>query len=214
MSALSKLSGPELIIKTAHEHYGQLTLLCIGPLTNIAVALQQEPQLFMAIRNIILMGGTSGFPFAEWNIRSDARAAQIVLSAGIPITLIGMNVTTRCYLRAQDLERLRQHDTSQTRLLSKLITVWQRHRPRAHSPLPYLHDPLVIAAACHADYLRYEEMTMRILTHGPFKGYTIARFLDGPIVHAAVDVDAQQARSWVMQRLLAPMDSSLHAQTS
>ncbi len=211
---LSKLSGPELIIKTAYEHYGQLTLLCIGPLTNIAVALQQEPQLFMAIRNIVVMGGTSGVPCAEWNTRSDARAAQIVLSAGIPITLIGLNTTARCRLQKHDLEQLRQQNTAQTQLLSKLIEVWQRHRPRGHAPLPYLHDPLVIAAACHTTFLHFEEMTIRILTHGPLKGYTIARLFDGPIVRAATAVNAQQARTWVMQRLLAPLPPSLHAQTS
>src|SRR5207248_2914551 len=89
---ISTLSGPELIIQTALAHPRQLILLCIGPLTNIATALRMEPRLFMAIRRVILMGGTSGYPFPEWNIRSDTQAARIVLGAGIPITLLGWNV--------------------------------------------------------------------------------------------------------------------------
>src|SRR5437764_3138770 len=99
LSAISTRSGPELIVETGMAHHGRLTLMCIGPMTNIATALKLEPRLFMAIRRIMMMGGTSGFPFPDWNVRSDARAAQIVLGAGIPVTMIGWNVTTRCQLR-------------------------------------------------------------------------------------------------------------------
>ncbi len=141
-------SGPELIVEKALAHPGRLILLCIGPLTNLATALQMEPHLFMAIRNIIMMGGSSSIPWPEWNVRSDARAAQIVLAAGIPITLLGWNITTRCHLRAEDIERLRDHKTPRTRLLSNLITIWQQHRPRWQPSYPFLHDPLTIAALC------------------------------------------------------------------
>ena len=110
--ALSTTSGPALIVKTALASPGQLTLLCLGPLTNVATALQLEPQLFMAIRSVVMMGGTSGVPFPEWNVRSDTRAAHIVLAAGIPITMIGWNVTTRCQMRTRDVEQLRRAASS------------------------------------------------------------------------------------------------------
>jgi purine nucleosidase len=95
---LSPYSGPELIVQMALAYHGNLTLLCLGPLTNVATALTIEPRLFMAIRNIVIMGGSSGFPVPEWNVRSDALAAKIVLASGVPITLLGWNVTTR-YVR-------------------------------------------------------------------------------------------------------------------
>src|SRR5579859_5503238 len=137
---ISNRSGPELIIEKALAHPGRLTLLCIGPLTNVATALLKEARLFMAIRNIIMMGGSSSIPFPEWNVRSDALAAQIVLSAGIPINLLGWNITRRCAMQAEDIEQLRDKNTPQTRLLSDLIAIWQQHRPRWHPPLPFLHD--------------------------------------------------------------------------
>jgi purine nucleosidase len=200
--AISKCSGPELIIEKAMTYPGRLTLLCIGPLTNIATALLIEPHLFMAIRNIVMMGGTSGIPWPEWNVRSDARAAQIVLAAGIPITLLGWNITTRCHLKAEDIQQLRIKNTPQTRLLSELIATWQQHRPRWQPVYPFLHDPLTIAAVCAPELLRFQEMTARTLTHGPLRGFMVPRLMNGPLVNAAVDIKAEQAKEWVMERLL------------
>jgi purine nucleosidase len=207
LPALTTLSGPQLILETALAHPGRLTLLCLGPLTNVATALQQEPRLFMAIRNIVMMGGTSGLPFAEWNVRSDARAAQIVLASGIPITMIGWNVTTHCQLRESDVERLRRQHSPQAQFLYKLLALWQRHRPRWHPALPYLHDPLTVVALCQPQLFHFEEMTARVLTHGPLRGYMVPRIMNGPLVQAAVDIQANEARTWVMQRLLSTSSS-------
>jgi purine nucleosidase len=199
---LSSASAPELIVQTALAHHDRLILFCLGPLTNVATALRLEPHLFMAIRRIIMMGGTSGIPYPEWNVRNDAAAARIVLAAGISVTMLGWNVTTRCQLREEDIEHLRCNGTPQTRLLSQLTDIWQRHRPRWHLPLPYLHDPLTVVALCAPQLLQFEEMTARVLVHGPFAGYMVPRLLDGPLVHAAVGVDADGVRDWIMKRLV------------
>ncbi len=193
---LSSLSGPELIIQVALAHQG------LGPLTNVAIAMTIEPRLFMAIGNIIIMGGTSDFPLPEWNVRSDPKAAQIVLAAGVPVTLLGLNVTTRCQLLESDIERLSYENTPQTRLLCKLIAVWQRHRPRGNPRLPYLHDPLTVVALCSPELLQFQEMTARVLVDGPFTGFMVPRIMDGPLVYAAIDVEAKKAREWIMWRLL------------
>lgn len=199
---LSAYSGPELIVQAAMEHQGRLTLLCLGPLTNIATALTIEPRLFMAIRSVVMMGGTSGFPWPEWNLSSDALAAQLVLAAGVPVTLLGWNVTMRCQLRESDIERLNYDGSPQTRLLSQLLAIWRRHRPRFQPGLPYLHDPLTVAALCSPSLLQFEEMTARVFAHGPLKGLMVPRLLNGPLVYAATDVQAEKAREWIMGRLL------------
>ncbi len=207
---LSPLSGPELLIQNAQRHAGKLTLLCIGPLTNIAIALQQEPHLFMAIRSIILMGGTSGLPLAEWNMRSDVKAAQIVLGSGIPITMIGMNVTMHCQLKREDVQQIRNAQWRETQFLSRLIGIWQRHRPRWHPAMPYLHDPLTIAALCNTEFFQFEEMPVRLFN----TGYMVPRLLNGPQVRAATSVQAEQARLWIMQRLLQPARQSRQSQAT
>ena len=201
-SVLSDCSGPELIVQMALAYSGHLTLLCLGPLTNIALALSIEPRLFMAIRHIIVMGGSSSISLPDWNVRSDARAAQMVLAAGVPVTLLGLNITKRCQLREQDIEALRNAHSPQTHLLSQLLAIWLRHRPRWHDKLPYLHDPLTVVALCSPQLFRFEEMTVRVLTQGPFQGFTVPRVMNGPLVRAVVDVQVQEAREWVMERLL------------
>jgi purine nucleosidase len=200
--AISQLAAPDFIIQTAQAHFGRVTLVCIGPLTNVAVALTKEPGLFMALQRIILMGGSSSTPLPEWNIRSDVRAAQTVLGSGVPITLIGLNVTKRCQLGASDIEQLRHSEEPLAHLLSRLIAVWQRHRPRGQPALPYLHDPLTLAALCCPDLFTFEEMPVRAITRGPCAGFMVPRMMKGPWVNAAVDVRTTEARSWIMQRLL------------
>jgi inosine-uridine nucleoside N-ribohydrolase len=203
LPALSATSGPELIVEIALAHHGRLSLLCLGPLTNIATALTIEPRLITAIRRIVMMGGSSSWPLPDWNVRSDARAAQIVLGAGIPVTMVGLNITMRCQLREQDIKRL--HRSAQTQLLSRLLTIWQRHHPRWHPRLPYLHDPLTVAALCSPELFQFEEMRARVISRGPLQGFTVPRLMKGPLVHAAVDVRVEAAREWVMHRLLAPL---------
>jgi|SRR5450755_1867437 purine nucleosidase len=201
--AISQIAAPEFIIQTAQAHFGRVTLVCIGPLTNVAVALTAEPGLFMALQRIIMMGGSSSIPLPEWNIRSDVRAAQIVLGSGVPITLIGLNVTRRCQLRASDIAQLRNSEEPLPHLLSRLIAVWQRHRPRGQPALPYLHDPLALAALCRPELFTFAEMPVRAITRGPFEGFMVPRMMKGPWVNAAVDIRAEEARSWIMERLLS-----------
>ncbi len=199
---LSRFTAPELIIETAMANHGNITLFCLGPLTNIATALLIQPRLFLAIKNIVMIGGTTGFPISERNMRSDAQAAKIVLSSGIPITLLGWNITMQCQLRESDIEKIHYQITPQTRLLSQLLAIWQRHRPRWHPRLPFLHDPLAIVAFCAPELFHFEVMTMRVFTRGLFKGCMLPRKLDGPLVHGALEVKHEQARQWVMRRLL------------
>ena len=199
---LSPFSAPEFIIHTALANHGNITLFCLGPLTNIATALMIEPRLFLAIKNIVVVGGTTWFPLPEWNLRSDAKAAKILLASGIPITLLGWNITMRCQLRESDIEKIHYQNSPQTRLLSQLLAIWQRHRPRWHPRLPFLHDPLAIVAFCAPEIFHFEVMTARMLTRGLFKGSMLPRILDGPLVFGATDVKSEEARKWIMQRLL------------
>ena len=198
----SPLSAPELIIHMALEHHGNITLFCLGPLTNIATALTREPRLFLAIQNIIIIGGTSGFPLPEWNMRSDAQAAKIVLLSGIPITLLGWNITTRCQLRESDIENLHYQNSPQTRLLSQLLGVWQRHRPRWHPELPFLTRSVSNCCLLRSELFRFEVMTVRVFTRGFLKGCMLPRIIDGPLIYGATGVKSEEVREWVMHRLL------------
>jgi purine nucleosidase len=200
---LNSSSGPDLLIRTALAHPGQLTLLCLGPLTNVAAALLQEPRLGPSLQRILLMGGASRLSLPDWNVRSDARAAQIVLTASVPVTMIGWNVTRHCHLRTQDVDELSRTPHDRLQLVSRLISAWRQHRPWWGSMLPSLHDPLVITALCAPQFFRFEQIPARVLVQGPLSGFTIPRVMGGQTVQAAVSVQGQQAQAWMMQRLLS-----------
>jgi inosine-uridine nucleoside N-ribohydrolase len=199
---LSPLSGPELLIRMALAHPGRITLLCFGPLTNVAVALGLEPRLAKVLQGIFLMGGASQLFPPDWNVRSDARAARIVLEAGVPVPMIGWKVTWPCCLRKEDEQRLHHAPDEGCHLLSRLIAIWQQQLPRLRSRRPCLHDPLVVAALCAPQLFRFEHIRAHVLTHGPFAGFTVVRFMKGPKVWATMSVQREQARTWIMQRLL------------
>jgi inosine-uridine nucleoside N-ribohydrolase len=202
---LSSLPGPELLIQTARMYPGQLTLLCLGPLTNVALALQQEPKLGSLLQQVFFMGGASRISRPDWNVRSDAQAAHILLEARLPVTMIGLNVTASCHLQRDDVARLNSAKSPRLHLLSRMIAAWQEHQPWWRSRLPYLHDPLVVAALCAPQFFRFAPLPLqvRVLTQGPLAGWTIPRWLNGPTVRAALSVEKAQARTWILQRLLA-----------
>ncbi len=108
----------------------------------------------------------------------------------------------RCQLRESDIEKLQYQNSPQSRLLCQLIAIWQRHRPRWHPRLPFLHDPLAIVALCSPGLLHFEVMTARVFTRSVFKGCMLPRLIDGPLVRCAIDVKREKAREWIMQRLL------------
>ena len=206
--ALSYLSGPELIVQMAHKHAGQLILICIGPLTNVAAALMNNPEISTAIRSVVMMGGSSGIPLPDWNVRSDVRAAQIVLGSGIPITMMGLNITLRCPMRAVDVAHLSRSTTVHAQLLSELLTIWRQYRKRWHPPYPYLHDPLTVAALCSPQHFRFHTMKVKVLDKGILQGFTVPHLSNGEQVYAATRISVSSVREWIMQRLLAPTSAS------
>lgn len=197
---LSSLAGAELLIQTARTYAGQLTLLCLGPLSNVALALQREPHLGSLLRQVFFMGGVSRIFWPDWNVRSYARAAQCVLTPGLPVTMIGWNVTVFCHMRSGDVERMYRATSTRLHLLSRLISAWQEHQPWWRGNLPGLHDPLVVAALCAPQFFRFTSLPVRVLTQGPLAGWTIPLWSGGSTVRTALSVECEMAYAWMLQR--------------
>ena len=104
------------LVRLARAHPGQLSLLAIGPLTNIGLALLLEPELPNLLREVVVMGGAFGVPgnvsaLAEANIANDPEAAQLVVSAGWPLRIVGLDVTHKTLLRRNQLARIEKGTT-------------------------------------------------------------------------------------------------------
>jgi len=176
-----------------------LTIIAIGPLTNIALAIAREPQLVSAAR-LVLMGGmwnSKAKDFkAEWNIFSDPEASAMVFESGIDISMIGLDVTSRCILEEKHLAQIKAHDSSAKGVLPELIELWMRDSKRP----PTLHDPLAVLSLFD-DCLQFEDKKIEVALCGKERGQT--RVLPQQAnARVAVDVDEKRAIELFMERIL------------
>ena len=112
-SAISPCSelAHDLIIRLVRENPGEVTLLCVGPMTNIALAFLKAPEIVSKVRRIVSMGGAIHYPGnvtpqAEYNVFCDPEAFEIVLKSGIDFTLVPLDVTYQCILTTDHLEKI------------------------------------------------------------------------------------------------------------
>ena len=198
----SSLPADELILRTADACDGQLTLITIGAMTNMAVALLRDPSLAERAR-LIVMGGVVSRQQAEWNIRCDPEAARVCFDSGIPTTLVGLDVTLQCQLALDDVQAIADSSLPTTALLSAMIRAWQDtgdgQRKRG---APILHDPLAVAVAFRPDLVSTQTRRIRVETRGEFtRGYTIAQD-GGPAAAVCTAVDAEAFVGLFMDRIL------------
>jgi len=159
-----------LICESALRQPGAVTLICLGPLTNVAAALTAEPRLANALAGVTMMG-SGAFPWAEWNTRNDPEALRVVVRSGVPLTVVGLNVTLLCTAPLADIRRVAALATPQAQLLTRLITLWRRG---ATNKRPQLHDPLTVAAVARPDLLTYLPARFGNVQEGPLRGWSCA----------------------------------------
>ena len=168
-------SAVPLLIDLLMHSPEKITLVPVGPLTNIAIALRVEPRIQEKIERIVLMGGAFFPARAEYNIQRDRVAAQIVFSSGIPIVAVGLDVTRKCKLQGSDFDRLRLAPNGASQFLVQLITLWQNGKAGQY---PTLHDPLAVAAAFQPALLQFAAGTVQVET-ADAKQYGLTTFQAG-----------------------------------
>ena len=144
----------DLIVDTLLNSPDKLTIVPVGPLTNIALALKLQPQIKEKIERIVLMGGAFDRLVPEYNIVRDRIAAEIVFRSGVPVTAVGLDVTTKCKLEGRDLERMRAAENPASKFLVRLIELWQDGHPNQY---PTLHDPLAVASVVRPGLIETED---------------------------------------------------------
>jgi inosine-uridine nucleoside N-ribohydrolase len=172
----------EMIRQIVRKFPGEVTLLPIGPLTNIATALNLDSELAGLIRGIVMMGGSlSGgniTPAAEFNIYVDPEAAKIVFQSGIPITMVGLDVTRKTSLTEDHLRELQSGENPVSQAAATIArNSIQHNRERGFMTGPNMHDSLAIAGFIDPSLLTLKEYyvdveTMGELTAGETLGYS------------------------------------------
>lgn len=137
----------EFIVETVRRRPGEITLLAVGPLQNLADALRLEPALPSLVKRVVLMSGSIGasawspVPIAEWNVVRAIADAQLVYSAGLPLTIVPLDATTYVTLKDEERERVRAHRSPLAGALEALYRLWIE-RPSSRMTL---HDQMAVA---------------------------------------------------------------------
>ena len=162
---------------------GMLSLFAIGPLTNIALAIRKEPRFAKAVKEMVIMGGAireggNITPQAEFNVYCDPHAAHVVFHSGIPITLIPLDVTHKCMLFLEQIERLQPSDSPITRFIADATRTYIKFtESKTGVRACALHDPLTLATIIAPELLTFEELYVDVdISGGVSTGSTFADF--------------------------------------
>lgn len=168
LTLLQPLHGVDLLIEKIKQAKDQLTIAAIGPLTNLALALVKEPSISGQIKEIVLMGGAAGSgnitPVAEFNLLNDPEAADLVFRSGVPLTMIGLEITTSVRIYEPDIRPWRDAKSTVVKSLYDNTVSWMNYRQQVRGEKDagcFFHDAMVIAyladhslfktIACHVD---------------------------------------------------------------
>ena len=196
-----------------------LHLLAIGPLTNVALALQRDPDLRRHLAGLTIMGGGAHIgnitPVAEFNIRADPEAAAVVFEKAAPVTMVGLDVTNKVVFGDSEIARMRAGGTPATELAASVVDyLLDRFREYlGHSTVP-VHDATAVIAATHPHLFEQSRHPVAVELSGAHtRGMTVAdlrpaalgRALDQPSPPASDivwDADVEAVRELIIEAVL------------
>lgn len=171
--------GPDLIIELIHRYPHEITLIPVGPLTNIALAVSKDPSIAGLVKDIVIMGGsiTGGNVngAAEANIYNDPEAAQIVFNAGWIVTMVGSDVGERTLITRKYLAQLQSSHGPQSDFIAKIADFYLTRSEKSGYSGAAMYDPLAVGIALDSTLGTLKEMHVDVETKGDFtRGETVA----------------------------------------
>src|ERR1700687_2107354 len=171
--------GPDLIIEMVHKYPHEITLIPVGPLTNIALAVSKDPSIASLVKYIVIMGGsiTGGNVngAAEANIYNDPEAAQLVFNAGWIVTMVGSDVGERTLITRKHLAELQTSHGPESDFISKIAEFYLTRSEKSGYAGAAMYDPLAVGIALDPTLGTLKEMHVDVETKGEFtRGETVA----------------------------------------
>lgn len=160
----------DALYAAAQAAQGELQVIAVGPLTNIAIALGKYPQLKTLLKRILIMGGAAKggnvTPAAEFNIYADPHAAQIVFRSGLPIVMCGLDVTMKAYMTPEEVDEIGSHNTPVCHFFHQSNQMALQFAERVTTPGLCCHDTCPVLFLTHPELFSGEEAGVYVETRG------------------------------------------------
>ncbi|MCR9134950.1 MAG: nucleoside hydrolase [Alphaproteobacteria bacterium] len=212
----SDVWGPDLIIKTIRDNPGEISLVPVGPMTNVALALMKAPDIAGSVKQIVLMGSTLSHPgvpgipspMADANFYNDPEAARIIFQSGAKVVAVGMDVTMKTKLTSAMIDHIAQHGGPASKITMQAARFYLGAYQAQYPGIDHcaLHDPLAVAVAEDPSIVKLEPMRVDIECRGEItRGQMIPdRRRTGkiePNALVAVDVDSDRFEKLFIETL-------------
>ena len=203
-------SAVDTIYKEAVACKGELRVLTLGPLTNLAAAILKYPDLPEKIHSLVFMGGALGIgnvtPAAEFNIYADPDAAQIVIDSGMDMTMVGLNVTVPTVVTVADNEKIRAIGNKVSEVVADLNDYALSKESPYNDKGAIMHDPLAASVFMDAEVVKTRDYHVVVDTRdGLTRGATLVDCYGvtgkKPNVHVAVEADNVRFMALLFQAL-------------
>ncbi|KAJ1267730.1 hypothetical protein BS78_07G080000 [Paspalum vaginatum] len=172
-------SADEFLVDKVSQFPGEVSILALGPLTNIALAIKRDPLFVKNLKRIVVLGGAffaagNATPSAEANIHNDPEAADIVFTCGADVYVVGLNITMKVIFTDEDLLALRNSKGKHAQFLCDVCQFYLDWHIKSYGvPVVFLHDPVSFAALVHPELFTFRKGVVRVeTTQGICRGHT------------------------------------------
>lgn len=220
-TALDDRTAADFLAQTVAAHPGEVTVLALGPLTNLALVVRDHPEVVELVHDVVVMGGNAlgpgnATPSAEANINNDPEAADVVFGAGWPVTMIGLDVTHQVVLDGAALDRIAVAPTRWADLLGRAVPHYRRFfESNNGTDGIYVHDPTTVAYLLDPSLFETMSWAIRVETESFSRGKTWPNLVNTdertppawrgrPRVEVAIGVEAAAVADLVESRLSSP----------
>lgn len=179
-------TATELICRIVRANPGEISIVAIGPLTNVATVLKSDSTISPLIKSIVIMGGSlSGgniTPAAEFNIYVDPEAARIVFDAGIPLTMVGLDVTRKVVIHDEQVRALEAAQNPVSQAAGKILRANFNRLSKTGSVAGFaMHDPLTVAQLIDPSVVTLKDHFVEVETSGEITAGETVGYTHGPI---------------------------------
>ena len=180
---IGKQNAVDFIIEQVHKYPHEVTIVPIGPYTNIATAIKKDPSIVPLIKEVRVMGGAFDMDWIEWNVFCDPEAAHILFHSGVDLYAVGFNVTRLTGLSDEQVNALKNSQSPTIKLVYKAMQKWFAHY---EFTVPVMHDPLTIASILDDSIVKFEDHKIEVDLQS--RGKTIESE-SGAMIHSSIGVD-------------------------